>query len=281
MSRLVQLGPGEEADALEFCARYPERTIAISGWLQDGGLQRHEQATKAWLFADAEDRRVEGLVYVSDNGIVIPVLSSPDGLDALVALGSRNPHAVRVVVGERWLVNDLVNAWAPLGFRPRLSREQIAYTVDQDTFVEARPPLELRPAELSDLEQVVSASAEMAREEAGDDPQARNPKLFRQRIKERLGRGRDFICTRDEALVFKSNVAALSAFGGQIEGIFVPRNHRGRSLGLSGTQWVTRWILDRSHRATLLVNDDNSSARSIYERLGYTPTHESRTIFFS
>lgn len=277
----MQLGPGAEAEALEFCARQPEHTLVIAGWLGEGGLRRSNRTQKAWLFANKdEQRRVQGLVYVSDHGIVLPVLEQVPALDALVELGARNPQVIRVVVGERSVVDYLLRAWVPRGFRPRLHRDQLAFVVRDEMFRPATG-IELRPAELGDLDALVEASAEMAREEAGDDPQARNPSLFRSRIKNRLERGRDFVLTTPEGLAFKSNVAALSPFGGQVEGIFVPPAQRHRGLGLKGTSWVTGWILDRSPRACLLVNEDNESAKKLYERLGYVRTHSSRTSFFA
>ncbi|MEM1024980.1 MAG: GNAT family N-acetyltransferase [Myxococcota bacterium] len=277
----MQLGPGSEADALEFCARQPEHTLVIAGWLGEGGLRRSDKTQKAWLFAEQdEQRRVQGLVYVSDNGIVLPVLRSRSALDALVELGARNPQVIRVVVGERSTVDHLLRAWVPRGFRPRLHRDQLAYVVGEDGF-SPHGNVELRPAEPEDLDALVEASAEMAREEAGDDPQARNPGLFRSRIKKRIERGRDFVLMTSQGLSFKSNVAALSSFGGQVEGIFVPPAHRQQGLGLKGTSWVTRWILDRAPRACLLVNEDNQGAKRLYLRLGYVLSHSSRTSFFA
>lgn len=277
----MQLGPGAEAEALDFCARQPEHTLVIAGWLGEGGLRRSERTQKAWLFAHKDaQRRVQGLVYLSDHGIVVPVLEHAPALEALVELGARNPRVVRVVVGERSVVDHLLRAWVPRGFRPRLHRDQLAFAVDAEMF-RPRPGIELRPAGPEDLDVLVEASAEMAREEAGDDPQARNPSLFKSRIKKRIERGRDFVHTTSEGLAFKSNVAALSPFGGQVEGIFVPPPQRHRGLGLQGTSWVTQWILDRSPRACLLVNEDNESAKKIYQRLGYVCTHSSRTSFFA
>ena len=41
------------------------------------------------------------------------------------------------------------------------------------------------------------------------------------------------------------------------------------------------WVLARAERSVLLVNEDNQSARSLYEQLGYRAVLESRTIFIA
>ncbi|MCK6545371.1 GNAT family N-acetyltransferase [Myxococcota bacterium] len=277
---LRQLGPEARVDALRFCARQPERTAYIAGWIAEGGLERRPQVSKAWLLAETVGAELVGLVYVSATGIVMPSLSSDEALEGVVDVARANPAAVRVLVGERRQIAALWRKLGRLGLEARLSRDQLGYAATRATF--RMPKASLLPLEiahLAHLDQVVDASAKMAREEAGDDPQARNPEMFRTRIEERLARGRDFIHVERGKLVFKSNVAVLSELGGQIEGIYTPPFARGRHLGKRGTAAVTAWVLERAERAVLLVNEDNIPAIQLYEDLGYQRTHESRTIF--
>lgn len=277
---LKQLGPEARVDALRFCARAPARTAYIAGWIAEGGLERSPQVAKAWLLAETQGPEILGLVYVSATGIVMPALGTEDALDGIVDVARANPSAVRVLVGERRALGALWKKLQRLGLEARLARDQLGYAVTRAEFrmpEESLLPLEV--AHLRHLDQVVDASAKMAREEAGDDPQARNPEMFRTRIEERLARGRDFIHLERGKLVFKSNVAVLSPLGGQVEGIYTPPRARGRHLGKRGTAAVTAWVLERAERAVLLVNEDNVPAIGLYEALGYTKTHESRTIF--
>jgi uncharacterized protein len=275
--RLRQLGPKEATDAHRFCQERPDASVFLAGWLADGGLERRIRGARAWMFADVdEEGRIRGLVYISDTGIVVPVLDRDEGFTGLAELGRRNSQAVRVVVGERSLVDALVEVW---GFPVRLARAQLAYTVDRSRF-RTRDRLPLRTARVADLDPLTLASAAMAREEAGDDPYGRNPKLFRSRIRERIHRGRDFVFTDAGELVFKCNVSALSDVGGQIEGIYTVPAARRRGLGRRGTAAVTSWVLERTRRACLLVNEDNHVAKSLYLDLGYREAYASRTVFF-
>ena len=76
----------------------------------------------------------------------------------------------------------------PFGFEARLARDQVVYAAAREAFAADRDGLPVEVAGLEHLDAIVEASAAMAREEAHDDPQGRNPSLFRERIKTRVRR---------------------------------------------------------------------------------------------
>lgn len=282
MTRLQQIGPEYRDAALRLSKTLPRRCTYIAGWVHDGGLEGSLAAPKGWLLAEmTQGREVVGLVYVSATGIVIPVLHSETAYEQIVALARMNPGMVRVLVGERRHIGGLWFQLKSLGLRARIVRDQMVYTVERGEMPASNGALALIAAGEPDLDDVVQASAAMAVEEAGDDPHARNPTLFKERIRARLARQRDFIYRVQGRVAFKSNVSALSPIGGQLEGIYTPPDLRRQGLGYRGTAAITAWILERAERSVLLVNDDNLAARALYEKLGYRACHESRTIFIS
>lgn len=276
---LREVSAASKAEAYRFCAEAPERTVYIAGWLGEGGLDRSPLLPRARLFGEIIDGRISGLAYLSSTGILMPIVKTSRALEDLTEMARRNPSAIRVVVGERRQVGELWSRLEALGLRARLIRDQLGYSVSRTEYFSERDSLELERATQLHLDQVVAASAAMAREEAHDDPQQRNPELFRHRISERLTRGRDFVHLVNGQLVFKCNVAAISPLGGQIEGIYTVPHHRRNRIGQRGTAAVTAWVLERAERAVLLVNEDNRPARLLYEALGYRSVLESRTIF--
>jgi GNAT superfamily N-acetyltransferase len=278
---LRHLGSVDQEAAYLFCEKNPERTTYIAGWLHEGGLQKSAVVPKGWLFGEMDGPTIVGLVYVSSTGIVIPVVQATAALGHIAEMARANPNMVRVLVGERREVADLWSRLKKNGMEARMQRDQLGYVVRRGEFTPSEPALSLDVAAMPHLDQVVTASAAMAREEAQDDPQARNPELFRTRIAERLQRGRDFVHLEGGNLVFKTNVASLSPLGGQIEGIYTVPSQRRRGIGKRGTAAVTTWVLERAQTAALLVNDDNHPARAIYEALSYKPVLESRTIFIA
>lgn len=277
---LVRLAPANAHAAYSFCARHPEHCTYIAGWIREGGLLQDPRVPKAWLLGllRPEDQ-VDGLVYISETGIVLPVL--PESLtDSLLKVAKKNPSLIRVLVGERALVRTIWQDLERQGMVARLVREQLGYVATQETFQGTRD-LALELGREEHLDQLVVASAEMAKEEAQDDPYSRNPSLFEQRIRERILRGRDFVHLREGHLTFKTNISALSTLGGQVEGIYTVPEYRRQGLGRRGTSTITRWVLRRAKRAFLLVNQDNDAAKKIYEEIGYQRVLSSQTIFIA
>jgi hypothetical protein len=280
MTRLEVLGPEAADEATAFCAARPGQAIYLAGWVYDGGLQQSPLAPRGWLLAERDkSAAMIGLCYLSATGILMPVMTQASSIEHLYAVARSNPGLIRVIVGERALVAALWERLGPLGLLARLVRDQLVYSVERNEFKPAAEPLALEVAQREDLDDLVETSAAMAREEANDDPQARNPTLFRDRIRSRILRQRDFIRREDQRLVFKGNVSALCSVGGQVEGIYTIPERRRSGLGKRGTAFVTGWVLERAPRATLLVNEDNEAARRMYETLGYRTQLRSRTIF--
>lgn len=276
----MKLGPGHTAKAFRFCEENPDRCTYIAGWIEEGGLREPETHPRAWLLGELDESdAIQGIVYISDTGIVIPAIESSPAIEDLARVGKRNPSAIRVIVGERSPVARLWSLLEANGMIARIVRDQLGYAVTRETFADPRTALQLEVADRNHLDQIVEASAAMALEEARDDPQGRNPELFRTRIEERLEHRRDFIHLDEKRVLFKSNVSAVSRVGGQVEGIYTLPAYRGRGIAFAGTAAVTRWVLERAERAFLLVNDDNEPAKKIYEKLGYRQVLESRTIF--
>jgi ribosomal protein S18 acetylase RimI-like enzyme len=278
---LRHLGPSDEREAYVFCEQRLDQCTYIAGWLSEGGLHKSTLVSRAWLLAEWEARQISGLIYISTTGIVIPVINTKECYERVTEMARANANTIRVLVGERSTVGQLWARLKKIGMEARIDRDQLGYAVTREEFRPAEPRLDLEVATDAHLDQVVSASAAMAREEAQDDPQARNPDLFRSRIQDRLTRGRDFIYREKNQLLFKTNVAALSTLGGQIEGIYTLPSQRRLGIGRRGTAAVTTWVLERAQRAVLLVNEDNVGARGLYESLGYRPILESRTIFIA
>ena len=263
----------DKARALSVCTALRTHPLQVAAWIHEGGLECTREP--GVLFLESEG----GLAFVSELGVIMPHLTRSESLNELAE--RIGPVAARVVVGPKWATGTFWQDLERRGSRARIVRDQVGYAVSRTTFRELSagiPHIQLRAAGPEDLDAVVAASAAMSVEESKDDPGRRNPSLFRARISERLKKGRDFILVDKGRLLFKVNVAAVSPYGGHIEGVYTCPSVRGRGIGRAGMAWATRWILERGWVATLLVNEDNYRARRLYEDLGYHATYESRTI---
>ncbi|MCB9652998.1 MAG: GNAT family N-acetyltransferase [Deltaproteobacteria bacterium] len=286
MSRRIELLPLGARDigaAMTFAAARPAECALIAGWIHDGGLT----TGRGSLFALRDEAgAISSLVFMSTSGILVPVLNTHDdaridaeAAEAAAKVATRIPGMLRVIVGRRSCTRSVWARLEGMGLRARMSRDQVGYVTDASTFERSAPRLELKAATKIHLDALVETSAAMAREEAQDDPQARNPSLFRARIEERMLLRRDLVFAPNGQLLFKCNISALSNITGQVEGIYTVPKHRGRGIGKRGTASATEWVLNHASAASLLVNDDNDVAIRMYESLGYRPVFESQTIF--
>ena len=281
MARLKEIDSDWYEEAFEFCARHPYRTLPIAHWINEK-LTASPFARPGWLLGEFDqNRHIIGLALISETGILFPALHTDECFQQIEAITKANPGMIRVLLGPKELVDIL---WARLqkqGLQARIDQFQTMYKVDKEHFTYKQSDFELRIAETKDLDQLVQASAEMAKEESGDDAQARNPSVFKERVSLRLSRKKDFIYQVEERLAFKASISSWIPAVGQIEGVYTPPQFRRQGIGRQGTGFVTQRILDKASAAILLVNRNNLAARVIYEELGYRPHLESRTIFIS
>ncbi|MBI2373328.1 MAG: GNAT family N-acetyltransferase [Deltaproteobacteria bacterium] len=253
--------------------------MLLAGWAHEGGLHGSARVWPGLVLGAFDARKaLRGCFLMSANGVAFPLIDDAVGGLGLDALIERGPPLISVIVGKRALVEHARQNLRARGFREITARQQTLYEATRETFRPAEP-LEVTRVTPELLEPLAEASRDMSIEEADDDPEGRNPRLFRDRLLERIARGRDFARFEDGELVFKANVAALSPVGGHLEGIFVPNALRRRGLGRRGTSTMTEWVLEVAARASLLVNDHNTAARSMYESLGYEPVEESLTLY--
>jgi predicted GNAT family acetyltransferase len=70
-------------------------------------------------------------------------------------------------------------------------------------------------------------------------------------------------------VVFKAEIGAQSPAVGQIQGVWVHPEWRGRGLGTAGTAAVAAVVAAGGRTASLYVNAFNTVARAAYARVGF------------
>jgi len=281
LAQLKEIDSHWYEEALDFCRKHPFQTVYLAHWISEK-LCGNAFGRPGWLLGEFDqNHKIIGLAFISETGILFPVLHSDECFAQIEAITRTNRGMIRVILGENEQVNSLWSRLQKQGLQSRIDRIQTMYSVNRQEFKDAKEVLAMEIADLNDLDELVKASAAMAKEESGDDAQARNPTLFRERVEMRLKFGRDFIYRQHGELAFKASVSALVEHSGQIEGIYTVPHLRRRGLGRRGTAFLSRWILKRAEASVLLVNRENNPAKKIYESLGYSPRYDSRTIFIN
>ena len=103
---------------------------------------------------------------------------------------------------------------------------------------------------------------------------------YRARVTELIGAGRAFARFENGEVVFKAEIGAMSATVGQIQGVWVHPEWRGRGLGQAGTAAVVEHLVRAGRVASLYVNAFNSPARSAYARVGFSQVASFATVLF-
>lgn len=82
-------------------------------------------------------------------------------------------------------------------------------------------------------------------------------------------------------MVYKAEIGALSNLVGQIQGVWVHPNRRGRGLGSAGTAAVVdRLVRGMNRTASLYVNSYNGVAKAVYRRIGFRQVGQYATVLF-
>jgi uncharacterized protein len=262
------IGRRDQSLALAALDRNPVRDVFIaSRILHDGALTTLGPSP---LWGAFEHGQLRGLLHVGPN--LVPATDDHAACEAL-ATAAGGLYPTRMVVGERTTVELL---WSLIGDSypaPReVRRRQFVYAVDPDLLVgppDARAPGLARLAERSDEDQVLKLSAAMYTEEMGENPLARDPDGYRRRVRMLISRGWTYVYDARGTLQFKMDVGCASTRTAQIQGVYVPPELRGRGVGTAAMAACCDLALDRHPNLSLYVNDFNTPAVALYERIGF------------
>jgi predicted GNAT family acetyltransferase len=79
-------------------------------------------------------------------------------------------------------------------------------------------------------------------------------------------------------VVFKAEIGSQSPAVGQIQGVWVHPDFRGRGMGTAGTATVAAAVVGSGRIASLYVNSFNTVARATYARIGFTEIASFATV---
>lgn len=135
--------------------------------------------------------------------------------------------------------------------------------------VSAGPEITVRPSTMDEAYAVARMSAEMMREDLGEDPRELDAQGHFALVARRIRAGRTWLGFRDGEAVFKVDVGTQFDLGCQVGGTWVPPEHRGQGLATAGMRAVCRSLLEETGMVTLHVNEANLSAVRCYEKAGF------------
>lgn len=272
-----QLGETERGAVERFLDRDPYGAAQVAERVAARGLSWWRAEGRVYGYGPR--RHLEALCWFGSH--ITPVLASPAAVAAFASLILAEERACSSIVGRADAVlglwDRLASAWGPArDVRP-----------NQPLLVADAPPAVvpdggvrlLRPDEI-DL--VFPAAVAMYTEEVGVSPLLEDGgRGYRARVAELVRSRRAYARVVGGEVVFKAELAVVTAHTAQIQGVWVAPAWRGRGLATAAMAAVVRDVLRRvAPSASLYVNDYNVPAQRVYARCGFRPVGAFATVLF-
>jgi predicted GNAT family acetyltransferase len=244
---------------------------------------RLTQLDPRWLGGEVwgyhEGGRLVSACHAAAN--LVPVQATPDALLAFAERAVSQQRRCATIVGPSAAVEPLWQLLAPHWSPPRDVRWAQPHLQISSAAAVGPDPL-VRRTGPADLDALYPACVAMYTEEVGVSPElGGGADLYRARVAQLVSKGWSFARIEDGRVVFKAEVAAVSPYACQVQGVYVDPARRGEGLAAAGMAAVVRHALrDIAPVVSLYVNEHNVPARRAYERAGFEETGTFSTIMF-
>ncbi len=129
----------------------------------------------------------------------------------------------------------------------------------------------VRPARSDEVDAVLPAAAHMFTAEIGYPPYRGSSRSYRILIERLVERGHTYVIVQNGDVIFKADIGSVGLGCAQLQGVWLAPHLRGQGLGTAAMAGVVEHVLaEIAPTATLYVNDYNTAAKAMYERIGMT-----------
>ena len=271
---ITRLAGSDEREVLSFLSRRPARTFALAGFIRDNGLTSPLNRGKFYACRDVRGQ-LEGVALI---GHAILFETTDDAAIELFARLALSHREAFIALAEQDKIEKFCQFYSRDGQTPRLVQRELLFEqrgpVAPHDFVPG-----LRKAGSKDLNMVVDAHAQLAFEERGLDPLENDPAGFRRRCSARIERGRTWVWTEGNTLIFKADVISTTPEVTYLEGIWVDENQRSKGYGLRCLSQLSETLLKQTSAVCLLVGEGQPAARRFYLKAGFTPVDYYETVY--
>ncbi len=250
----------------------PVGSCMVASRVADYGVDPRSIGGELWTRGSAD----ESLCYAGGN--LVPLRGAPADLTAFADKAVSAIRRCSSLVGRAEFVlpmwQRLADVWGPAR-DVRESQPLMALHAMPDCPMDT----EVRQVRPDELDAYLVAAVDMFIGEVGVDPRLGDGgRAYRRRVANLIAAGRAWARFERGEVVFKAEVGSQSPTVGQIQGVWVHPERRGRGLGSGGTAMLAAVIVGTGRVASLYVNDFNEVARATYERVGFTQTGTFATV---
>ena len=264
-------------EVLALLSRDPVADVFVASRIEAVGLDGWRLGAEVWGYG--ERGRLEAACYSGAN--LVPVQAGPDAVRAFADRARRQGRRCSSVVGPADAVLGLWRLLEPhWGSAREVRASQPLLALDGPPLVAGDPDVRLvRPDEVDSL---MPACIAMFTEEVGVSPLVGDGgAMYRARVDELVATGRAIARFDGNAVVFKAEVGAATRAVGQVQGVWVHPDLRGRGIGTSGMATVVQAAqASIAPVISLYVNDFNVGARRSYEKVGFRQVGTFASVLF-
>ena len=271
MVRTEPLSSAHESAALEYLARSPYENVFLTYII----LFDIASSTRNAVYVALSDGHVTGVAYF---GKQLVIAADDDAtIDAFATIAEKY-RGERMIVGQRSTIASFwarVSGWHP---KPRLVRDrQFVMKIDRASLKPFETNVTVRRARIDEWTTVADNSALMIAQELDYDPRRSSPE-FASNVRAMIDRRLWWVGESYGRLCFFCNIGPWSPVTAQLQGIWTPPDLRGRGLATSALAGICDKLLAMSPTLSLYVNDFNTPAVALYERVGFETVAEFQTI---
>ncbi len=263
-----------QQEVLKFLSLRPVNTVILAGWIRDHGIESPLHRGTFYGSRDANGDLV-GVAMIGRN--LLFEAFTEKAIEVFAKCARENPD-VRMLFAEE---EKLAIFWRH--FRgetpmPQISRHRLIRSggpIDDD--VEIVNGLSI--ATRDELDQIVSAHAEMVLAETGVDPLVADADGFRMRCAQRVDQGRVCVWLNGGELIFKTDIVSVTPEAIYIEGLWVNPKARGNGHSTRCLASVCRQFLSGSNTICGFVDVEHELYNSLYRKAGFTEVDEYAKIY--
>ncbi|XVS63183.1 GNAT family N-acetyltransferase [Actinosynnema sp. CA-299493] len=269
------------SEVLAVLAADPVASCMVAARVEVAGLDPWRLGGEVWAYDHRSLRggRVDALCFAGPN--LIPLRGTTPALRSFADRARRRGRMCSSLVGPSEQVLGLWEELSPdWGPAREVRADQPLMALGGSPSIPLDPLV--RPVRPDELDRYLPAAIAMFIEEVGVDPCAEDGGVsYRARVAELIASGRAFARFEGGEVVFKAEIGAMSAQVGQIQGVWVRPDRRGRGIGAAGTAAVAeRLVKSLGRTASLYVNSYNDVAKAAYRKIGFAQVGQYATVLF-
>src|ERR1700754_2407655 len=250
----------------------PVGSCMVASRVTEHGIEPSAIGGELWT----RQRPTESLCYAGAN--LIPIRGDLGDLHAFADKAMSTARRCSSLVGRAEFVMPM---WRRLETAWGTARDVREH---QPLMALSTPPVcaidpTVRPVRADELDAYLVAAIDMFIGEVGIDPRIGDGgRGYRRRVAGLIAAGRAWARFERGQVIFKAEVGSQSPSVGQIQGVWVHPDWRGRGIAPAGTSPLAAAVVRGGRTASLYVNDFNTVARATYSRIGFTEVGTFATV---